>query len=64
MGERFRELPSKIGIHVWQKNVKNYATLQSERTASIAFQNQSDKTLFVIHEKKTVCASKRHKNTL
>ena len=44
-------MPSKIGIRVWQKNVKNYATLQSERTASIAFQNQSDKTLFVIHEK-------------
>ena len=22
MGERFRELPSKIGIHVWQKTLK------------------------------------------
>ena len=52
MGNRSKEqLPSTIGIHVWQKNAKNYATLQRERTASIAFQNQSDKTLFVIHEK-------------
>ena len=59
MGERFRELTTfKNWDSCLAKNVKNYATLQRERTASIAFQNQSDKTLFVIHEKKLFAQAK------
>ena len=50
-------MPSKFGIRVWQKTYKIMQHCR-ERTASIAIQNQSDKTLFVIHEKKLFAQAK------
>jgi len=48
----------KLGFKFGKKREKLCNILQSERTASIAFQNQSDKTLFVIHEKKLFAQAK------